>query len=95
MNRYLTDLQVFDCYTGQPGTIQAVNFSAAAMPPLVSPPYTGPYIVVLLQDQTLQTFTDTGRRIDHATGFIALGTLLFTQTEYMALLGAGYPANRQ
>jgi len=94
-NRYLQNLQVFDCYTGQPGTILAVDFASTAVPPLVIPPYMGPYLVVLLEDQTLQTYAATGRRIDHATGFISLGTLLLTQAERMALLGAGFPANRQ
>jgi hypothetical protein len=90
--RFLTGTQVYDTYSGVLGTIQAMDLSSNAVP-VLSPLYTGPYFVVALSRNTnpLQTFTPDGRTIDLTTGDVAPGITLVTQSEYTAMLAAGYP----
>lgn len=90
--RFLTGLAVFDTYSGLSGNIVSMYLDNAAVPPL-APLYTGAYFVVQLNDSTLQTFTASGKRIDHTTGIPTGGVTLLANVEYYAALGAGYPAS--
>lgn len=91
-NRFISNTLVFDAYSGLSGEIQEMNLGASAVPSL-APLFTGPYFVVRLNRLTnqLQTFTATGRMVDHATGIALAGVTLLTLNEYTALLAAGYP----
>lgn len=92
--RFLTNMLVFDTYSGVSGEIQEMNLDSSAVPSL-APLYTGAYFVVRLNRlaNQLQTFTIAGRMIDHTTGVELDGVTLLTLNEYTALLAAGYPKN--
>ena len=47
LQRFITGLDVFDTYSGRIGTIQEVNLSDLAVPPL-APTFTGAYFTVML-----------------------------------------------
>ena len=87
--RFLSGLDVFDTYSGRAGTIQEVNLSGTAVPPL-APTFTGAYFTVSLAG-VLQVFTTDGRRVDHTTGVVLDGISLLTKVEYMAIVAVGYP----
>ena len=88
--RFISGLDVFDTYSGRIGTIQEVNLSETAVPPL-SPAFTGAYFSVMLSTGILQVFTVEGRRVDHTTGVALEGITLLTKPEYLAIVAAGYP----
>jgi hypothetical protein len=89
--RFVSGLDVFDTYSGSLGTIQEMNLGSNAIPPL-APLFTGPYFSVLLKTpNTLQTFTQDGKRIDHTTGVPLLGITLLTLNEYNAAVSVSYP----
>jgi hypothetical protein len=87
--RFLTNLSVFDTYSGKLGTIIETNFDDTSVPAL-APSYTGAYFIVLLE-ATRQVFTKDGRRVDHTTGIALTGITLLTLAEYTTLSGVGYP----
>ena len=63
LQRFITGLDVFDTYSGRIGTIQEVNLSDLAVPPL-APTFIGAYFTVMLSTGVLQVFTIAGRRVD-------------------------------
>ena len=90
LQRFITGLDVFDTYSGRKGTIQEVNLSDLAVPPL-APTFIGAYFTVMLSTGVLQVFTIAGRRVDHTTGIALEGITLLNQVEYLAITAVGYP----
>lgn len=89
--RFISGLSVYDTYNGLSGTITQMDLNSTATIAL-SPLYVGAYFVVQYTDLTTQLFTTKGKRVDHVTAVILTGVTLLTQSEYTALLNAGYPA---
>lgn len=89
--RFISGINVFDTYNGLSGTIVQMNLNDTATTPL-APLYTGAFFVVQFTDATVQVFTIQGKRVDHTLATVLAGVTLLTRIEYVALLGAGYPA---